>query len=119
MGLKTEKSRLTELVVTDPGEWERAFYARQNDIVECKQTIGHLKMERIPTLDENVKKAQFFEKEITKVNERMEELKLKRGEHARILGDLSNVESQISDRSTAIQGMKRESDFTANREAFI
>jgi len=111
--LKTEKSRLTELVVTDPGEWERAFYARQNDIEECKQTIGHLKMERIPTLDENVKKAQFFEKEITKVNERMEELKLKRVEHARILGDLSNVESQISDRSTAIQGMKREADFTA------
>merc|ERR1712147_527576 len=108
--LKKEKSRLEELVVTDPGEWESAFEARQADIEQTKRTIGHLKMERIPQLDENVKQAKHFEKEITKVNERMEELKLKRAEQGRILGDLSNVEGQIQDRSGRIQEMKREAD---------
>ena len=46
--LTNEKSRLKELVVTDPGEWERAFQARQNDIELGKTEISNLKSVLIP-----------------------------------------------------------------------
>ena len=43
-----EKSRLEELVVTDPDEWHRTLKAQKDDVESCKATINTLKFDQIP-----------------------------------------------------------------------
>jgi len=109
--LRKEKTRLEELVVTDPDQWERAFQARLQDIKLGKAEISDLKNKQIPKRENDVRKAQQFEKDIMAVTDQMTELKTTHDEHTKILSDLSNVQGDINQLNKNLVGLKRDRDF--------